>query len=461
MRILVTIANYGFRNKIFIDKLIENYISMPCNTDIVVLSNEPKEFSKKVKVVVGLPTKDPWSLPFAHKIIFEDNKNIYDLFLYSEDDILITWKNICAFLDVTAILPGNDCAGFMRYEVDDYNNISYPDFLGPYHWIADSVKKINNEIIARFSNFHSGCYILTKKQLDKAIKSGGFSVKPHKGKYDLLCSAATDPYTQCGLTKVICISKIADFLVHHMSNRYSQEFGISEDDFNRQIKRMLNSNGNISEKELIVPIKHLDTYIYDKMYYPQRDNNLIECLSKNDKDILSIGCGAGVNEGVLVENQFTVTAIPIDSIIGEIAKIKNINVLEPDIYDSLRKISDRVYDCIIMDDILHHFENPKLIFRIVLKYLKKGGKIIVVTPNFYSLRNLRRSFPYPIIRRFSYKKNKITPLNVRIIENELIKAGLNKISIKHPIEEMKKVKLPEIFGLKRKLLCDNIYIVGQ
>ena len=87
---------------------------MPCNTHITVLSNVPKELGPNVEVAVGLPTKDPWSLPFGHKKIFSERIEDYDLFIYSEDDVLVTWKNIQTFLHLTKMLPKNDICGFLR-----------------------------------------------------------------------------------------------------------------------------------------------------------------------------------------------------------------------------------------------------------------------------------------------------------------------------------------------------------
>ena len=70
IRVLVAIANYGFKNIEYLKRLIQEYQAMPCNTHITVLSNVPKELGPNVEVAVGLPTKDPWSLPFGHKKIF-------------------------------------------------------------------------------------------------------------------------------------------------------------------------------------------------------------------------------------------------------------------------------------------------------------------------------------------------------------------------------------------------------
>ena len=88
--------------------------------DIVVLSNIKKDVGQETELLVGMPNKDPWSLPFAHKQVFADRLNNYDLFLYSEDDVLVTEKNIRAFLRAVDVLPENeipDLSGLKRVQV--------------------------------------------------------------------------------------------------------------------------------------------------------------------------------------------------------------------------------------------------------------------------------------------------------------------------------------------------------
>ena len=117
MKILVAIANYGNKNMGFLNTVIKEYRSMSYRIDIVVLSNIPKVLGPGIEVKVGLPSKNPWSLPFGHKKLFAERANDYDLFIYSEDDTLITENNIRAFLDVTRILPEHEIAGFLRYRI--------------------------------------------------------------------------------------------------------------------------------------------------------------------------------------------------------------------------------------------------------------------------------------------------------------------------------------------------------
>ena len=115
MKILVVIASYGLKNQAYLRRLIDEYTSMSYGIDIVILSNIPKELGSDIEVRVGLPAKNPWSLPFGHKKLFAERIDEYDLFIYSEDDTLIKQENIDAFLKVTKVLPENEIAGFLRY----------------------------------------------------------------------------------------------------------------------------------------------------------------------------------------------------------------------------------------------------------------------------------------------------------------------------------------------------------
>src|ERR1700746_209290 len=116
MRILVTIANFGTKNDPYLRQLLTEYASMAHKVHVVVLTNVPKRLGDDIEVVVMAPHGNPRTFPFAHKRILADRLNDYDLFIYSEDDTLITERNIDAFLRVTAVLPKDEIAGFVRSE---------------------------------------------------------------------------------------------------------------------------------------------------------------------------------------------------------------------------------------------------------------------------------------------------------------------------------------------------------
>jgi hypothetical protein len=88
-----------------------------------------------------------------------------------------------------------------------------------FRWLPESVHRYGDMTVGRYTNDHSGCYMLTREQLSTVIASGGYALKEHTGRYAMLESAATDPYVYCGITKVIPISHVDSFLIHHKARR--------------------------------------------------------------------------------------------------------------------------------------------------------------------------------------------------------------------------------------------------
>lgn len=311
LRLLVAIASFGEKNLEFLKRIIRNYQNLPMEVDVVVFSDKPKDLGNDVKVVVGLPSKHPWSLPFAHKAYFEQNVERYDLFAYSEDDMEVTEKNLQAFLQITPELEPGEIAGFLRYEMDGAGNCSLPEVHGPFHWKPESVKHRGAYTIAEFTNLHAAFYLLTREQLRKAIASGGFLREPCEGRYDMLCTAATDPYANCGFRKVICISSLGDFLIHHLSNRYTGRFGVSLSAFEAQIGTLMKIANHLHPAKTLCGADPAPSDAErPKIYYEKPSEEMLRLVPADAKTILSIGCGCGATEARLQQRGARVTAIP-------------------------------------------------------------------------------------------------------------------------------------------------------
>ena len=320
LRFLVAIASFGEKNLEFLKKIIHRYQSMAMDVDVVVLSNAPKNLGPTVRVIVGLPSKNPWSLPFGHKALFAENVERYDLFAYSEDDMDVTEKNIQAFLRVTPELKSREIAGYLRYEIGQSGIWSLPEVHAAFHWKPESIARRNGYTIGEFTNEHAAFYLLTQAQLREAITSGGFLRGPCVGRYDMLCTAATDPYINCGLRKVICVSALEDFLIHHVSNRYVGQLGLPLSSFKEQIKTIVDIGGKAHPASAICQTESKLLHgRWSKSYYEKTSEELLEMLPKSAKSVLSIGCGSGDTEVELKKHGIEVTAIPLDSIIGAAA----------------------------------------------------------------------------------------------------------------------------------------------
>ena len=300
----------------FLRRLVRTYQSMTFDTDLVVFSEAPKNLGTGVEVIVGLPARNPWTLPFAHKALFAQRADHYDLFIYSEDDIHADECHIRAFLDATSALEPCEIAGFLRYEVNESGTWLLDEAWGHYHWKPSSVARRGVYTIAEFTNEHAGFYMLTQWQLKRAIASGGFLRGPHRGgRYDWPETAATDPYTSCGFKKVICVSALEQFLVHHMPNPYVQKLDVSLESFKEQIRTLFRIRDGIHPATTLCEVESPRMpRRWQKSYYERPSDELLNTVPSDANRILSIGSGWGATEARLLRGGVEVTAIPLDSV---------------------------------------------------------------------------------------------------------------------------------------------------
>jgi SAM-dependent methyltransferase len=386
LRLLIAIASYGNRQIEFLKEVIRNYQDMPMDVDVVVVSDAPKDLGGGVTVKVGLPSKNPWSLPFAHKAVFAERVDRYDLFVYSEDDIDVNEGHIRAFLNATAQLESDEIAGFLRYEVNPSGKWLLTEPWGHYHWKPESVKRRGDYTVAEFTNEHAGFYILTQSQLKRAIASGGFLRDPCVGRYGLPETAATDPYTNCGFRKVICISTLQDFLVHHLPNRYANGLPMSLASFQQQIQTLMKiSDGTHPARTLCEVESRSWPSRWQKSYYEKPNDEWLKMVPADATEILSIGCGWGALEEKLTQRGAKVTALPLDSVIGEEAAGRGIEVVYGTLDECLRTLEGRRFDGVLLMNLLHLQPDPGWLVGQSARLVREGGALVLGGPNFHRL----------------------------------------------------------------------------
>jgi 2-polyprenyl-3-methyl-5-hydroxy-6-metoxy-1,4-benzoquinol methylase len=427
MKVLVAIANYGAKNDQYLRRLLEEYRSMSHDVHVVVLSNMPKNLAAGVELVVETPRGDPWSFPFAHKKILAERRNHYDLFIYSEDDTLITQRNVDAFLRVTDVLPEDEVAGFMRSERGPEGTTYLSTVHGPYHWEPTSVVCRGQYLFAHFTNDHSASYMITRRQLDRAIDSGRFLVGPHQENYDLLVTAATDPYTQCGFRKMICISHISDFVLPHLPDRYVGKLGLESNEFLRQIEALqaihyktrpctslLNGGTRVAQSR------------WAKSYYEPVNRDLLALVPRVARTVLSFGCGCGAMEAELTRRGVHVTAVPLDSVIGVCAESRGFEVVYGNLDSSLASLGGRRFDCVLLSNMLHLARQPESLLSHLAELLSSKGVVVAAVPNLSQLPILwKRARRDPALATLaSYESSGIRLTSVRIVRTWFKKAGL-------------------------------------
>ncbi len=383
MRILVAVINFGTKNDHYLQRLLAEYRGMSHDVHAVVLTNVPKNVGEGVEVVVlETPRGDPWAFPFPHKQILADRVDDYDLFIYSEDDTLITQRNIDAFLEVTEILPEGEIAGFIRSEKGASGERYLSTVHASFHWDPASVVSRGSYTFAYFTNAHSASYILTRAQLRRAIESHGFLVGPHQGRYDLLVSAATDPYTQCGFRKVVCISRINDFVLPHLPDRYVGKLGLAEVEFFIQLKAL---EAIQKQERPCVTLMNAETKLgklmWSKSYYEPARADVLAMIPRGARNVLSFGCGSGAMEAELMKQGIKVTAIPLDTVIGACAEARGLEVAYSEWQSAVSVMAGRYFDCIFLSNILHLNPAPHELLSELSKLLSPGGTIVAVVPN--------------------------------------------------------------------------------
>ena len=383
LRLLVAIASFGEKHLEYLKTIIRSYQGLPLDVRVVVLSEAPKSLPNGVEVVVGLPSKNPWSLPFAHKAIFAREAANYDLFIYSEDDILFTERNLRAFLNATPHLAADEIAGFLLYEMDSSGNMYLPNFHGHFHWKPKSLARRGPHLVAEFSNEHSAFYMLTQGQLKTAIASGGFLRNPYEGRHDMLCAAATDPYTSCGLRKVICVSDYEPFLLHHMPNRYIGKVGIAREVLTDQIQALLRIHEGLDSTEALCESEtKLPLGKWSKSYYELVDHQLLRAIPAEAKNVLSIGCGWGALEFDLVRRGAEVTAAPLDAVIGAVAARRGVSIVQGTLEEVFLKLESRRFACVLLSNLLHLQRTPEQLLSQCARLLAEDGTMVIMGANF-------------------------------------------------------------------------------
>ncbi|MFT4648897.1 MAG: SAM-dependent methyltransferase [Planctomycetota bacterium] len=431
MKILVAIANHGTKNRGFLDRLLAEYRSMPWQLHIVVLSDAPKtDLGEDVEVLVGAPSEDPWSLPFAHRKLFVERQEDYDLFIYSEDDTLLTERNLRSWVEIQPLLADDQILGFLRFETYRNGELSYCGVHYHYHWNPETVTAIGGETFAHFTNEHSALSVLNRKQLKACIAFGEYDVPAHQGRYDMLVSAASDPYTQCGLQRLICTSRLDDLLLCHLPNVYLDRIGVKARDFLPQIETLAEiAAGRASGEQLFDP--KVSLYVpredWNKVYYPEPIPEYRGSVEFGARRILSIGCGAGAVEADWISLGATVTAIPMDAIIGATAALHSIEILPPNLDKAIAQIEDRLFDIVVFHNCLEHVAEPVEWIKKAMQCLANKGQVVILAPSQLGrrLRFRARKEKYPFAERPSFADAKYHYTTPRIVRGWLQEAGLD------------------------------------
>lgn len=235
MKALICIVDFGIDQRNYLLRqliVFDRMDKLDYQFDVIIYHTHPLDLPSfdKLNITKKLcPESLGDLLTWEHRVDISKNQNKYDLFIYTENDLMITQGNLDNFIQESCNLPDEYIAGFIHYEYSPFSSECFPktSWLMPlsdkFAW--DGIIEIDGNKYLTLHNQHQACYILTRKHLKRAINSGNYNSQPifHQfgsQYYHYKESAASLPYTICGLKKVIPISKLEDFMIWHMPNKY-------------------------------------------------------------------------------------------------------------------------------------------------------------------------------------------------------------------------------------------------
>lgn len=427
LRLLVTIANHGDKQRHFLEQLLASYRSMPYEVSVVILSDKEKDFGPDVEVRVGAPSPNPWSLPFAHRQVFQDRLRDYDYFIYSEDDTLVTAEHIEAFVRGCEMLGKNEIPGFIRSETDSEGNLHYSGCHSHFRWIPSSVCERGGKLWAELSNQHSACYIASRQHLEQAFASGGFPLEPHEGQYDMLCTAATDLYVSCGFKRLVCIDDLPAYTLPHLPNKYIGILGTPQEELDWQIEALRKIHaGKLPAEEISFPETKLPGGMASKHYWEQPDPKLEELIGRPSLRILIWGSGNGRLGLGLRQAGHRVSVVPLDPVMGECCKKRGLSFHE----------SGEQYDVLVVADALHVVKDPTRQLERLRPLIRRGGRLIARVPNLNSINLRRKRYTDPRFKR-PWTRDHIgaIPYNARKFRALAKENGFTHVEIDTPVAE--------------------------
>ncbi|MFC2161470.1 class I SAM-dependent methyltransferase [Acidobacteriota bacterium] len=116
--------------------------------------------------------------------------------------------------------------------------------------------------------------------------------------------------------------------------------------------------------------------------------SLIETYSCLEKNLIDVGCGPGFFLKAAEEWGWQTKGVEISKVAADYAnKVVHVDVYNGRLEDA--ELPSGSFNVVTLLDVIEHLENPKQTLRQIHRILNKGGKIILNTPDYYSLsRNI-------------------------------------------------------------------------
>ena len=181
MKILVSIISYKEDKKNYLIDILKKYEDISnilnCQIDIILSTNYKYIFNYNGNIIHNITDyKDDifWEYTWQNKSTIFSRYYDYDYIIESDDDVLITEKNILQYIKLENINI-NYIPGFLITEFDS-NNIQYIQSI-LYGSQIGEVNIINNISFFTPKNIHSACYIIDNKRMKNFLLNNNILIR--------------------------------------------------------------------------------------------------------------------------------------------------------------------------------------------------------------------------------------------------------------------------------------------
>ena len=162
--------NYVDKSKL-LKKVCNSYLKLSKNVKIFIHTNKKsKNNNKKIKFIFhDLRKIHPYKLTWVCRKLMLRQKNLFDIFIYGEDDLLFTKNNFNYWLKYRDKCLNDDFnLGFLRVEKRKKNNLLYS---------SDQITKVKKYVLlkkkkfAKLESSNSSLWVYTREELKKFSKT--------------------------------------------------------------------------------------------------------------------------------------------------------------------------------------------------------------------------------------------------------------------------------------------------
>ena len=236
MRIVKHIVYFYLNERIpYINRILEEADKYPYETDVYLHTNNMvlrKDVFQKYSngefhiIHHNLINKDPYSLTEKPRPFMALQRDMYDIFIYLEDDILIPTNTISYWLRYEPMLTDLKYnLGFLRIETSkkdgrEYVTDLYQEKMDKKITIGDKQFCINDK------NPYCACWIYSKKEFERFVDSRFYNIKNMDYGEDTRAACAAglhgrgSDWYKCTVIPLINGQPMVDCKIYHLANNY-------------------------------------------------------------------------------------------------------------------------------------------------------------------------------------------------------------------------------------------------